>query len=109
MQSDILRITKKPLTDEGIVRCEWQECNPVIGTNLNNAGEIRLTLESQDTINHPAESYLLHNKPVSTRLLRERAHNFVLPPRDNRNFASRALYKGLGLSNGWGRRVNHNG
>jgi len=59
MQSDILRITKEPLTDEGIVRYEWQECNPVIGTNLNSAGEIRLTLESQDTFNHPAESYML--------------------------------------------------
>jgi len=29
----------------------------------------------------------------------QRAHNFVLPPRDNRNFVSRALYKALGLSN----------
>src|SRR6218665_1024394 len=38
-------------------------------------------------------------KPISTRLLRERAHNFVLPPRDNRNFVFRALYKALGLSN----------
>src|SRR6218665_561603 len=39
-------------------------------------------------------------KPVPTRLLRERSHNFVLPPRDNRNFISRALYKALSLSNG---------
>src|SRR6218665_265427 len=38
-------------------------------------------------------------KPISTRLLRERAHNFVLPPTDNTNFVSRALYKALGLSN----------
>ena len=38
-------------------------------------------------------------KSISTRLLRERAHNFVLPPRDNRNFVSRTLYKALGLSN----------
>src|SRR6218665_1527417 len=59
MHSDILRITKEPLTDEGIVRYEWQEGNPVIGTNLNSAAEIRLILESQYTIKHPAESYLL--------------------------------------------------
>jgi len=31
-------------------------------------------------------------KPVSARSLRARAHNFVLPPKDNRNFVSRALY-----------------
>src|SRR6218665_2903976 len=30
-------------------------------------------------------------KPISTRSLRERAHNFVLPTRDNRNFVSRSL------------------
>src|SRR6218665_2030334 len=59
MQSDILRFTEAPITDEGIERYEWHECNPVIGTNLNSAGEIRLTLESQETFNHPAESYLL--------------------------------------------------
>jgi len=38
-------------------------------------------------------------KPISNRLLRERAHNFILPPRDNRNVVSSALYKALGLSN----------
>src|SRR6218665_3098127 len=38
-------------------------------------------------------------KPISPSLLRERAHNFVLPPRDNRNFVSRALYKALDLYN----------
>jgi len=58
MQSVILRFTDAPITDEGIERYEWHECNPVMGTNLKSAGEIRLTLESQDTFNHPAESYL---------------------------------------------------
>src|SRR6218665_1632877 len=47
---------------------------------------------------HVLRHYFIE-KPISTRLLRERAHNFVLPPRDNRNFVSRALYKALGLSN----------
>src|SRR6218665_647916 len=40
-------------------RYEGRECNPVTGTSLNSAGEIRLTLKSQDTFYHPAESYLL--------------------------------------------------
>src|SRR6218665_2409888 len=38
-------------------------------------------------------------RSISNRLLHERAHNFVLPPRDNRKFVSRALYKALSLSN----------
>src|SRR6218665_1807453 len=59
MQSDILRFTEAFITDKGIDRYEWHECNLVVGTNLNSAGEIRLTLESQNTFNHPAESYLL--------------------------------------------------
>src|SRR6218665_707836 len=59
MQLDILRFTEAPLSDEGIEIYVWYECNPVIGTNLKSAGEIRLTLESQDTINDPAESHLL--------------------------------------------------
>jgi len=59
MQPDILRFTEAPISDEGIERYDWYECNPVIGTNLNSAGKIRLTLESQDTFNHPAELSLL--------------------------------------------------
>src|SRR6218665_3354849 len=59
MQSDILKFTEAPISDERIERYEWHECNPAIGTSLNSAGEIQLTLESQDTFNHPAELYLL--------------------------------------------------
>src|SRR6218665_1254952 len=58
MESDILRFTEAPISDEEIERYKWHECNSVIGTSLNSAGEIRLTLESQDTFYHPAESYL---------------------------------------------------
>src|SRR6218665_2526837 len=47
---------------------------------------------------HVLRHYFIE-KPISNRLLRERAHNIVLPPRDNRNFVSRALYKNLDLSN----------
>jgi len=59
MQSDILRITEQPLTDEGIQRYEWHEYEPVARTNLNSAGEIRINIELQDLYSHPAESYLL--------------------------------------------------
>ena len=59
MQSDILRFTDTPLTDEGIERYEWHEYEPVARTNLNTAGEIRINIELQDLFSHPAESYLL--------------------------------------------------
>jgi len=59
MQSDILRFTDTPLTDEGIEKYEWHEYEPVARTNLNSAGEIRINIELQDLFSHPAESYLL--------------------------------------------------
>lgn len=58
MQSDILRFTEAPTTDEGIERYECHEYEPVSGTNLNTAGEIRINIELQDLFTHPAESYL---------------------------------------------------
>src|SRR6218665_837415 len=41
--------------------------------------------------------HLLTDKPTSSRSLRVRAQtcNFVLPPKDNRNFLSRALYNAI--------------
>src|SRR6218665_2218319 len=39
--------------------------------------------------------YLLTIKPTSTRSLRVRAHNFILPLKDNRNFVSRVLYEAI--------------
>ena len=48
MQSDILRITEQPMTDEAIQRYEWHEYEPVAKTNLNSAGEIRINIELQD-------------------------------------------------------------
>src|SRR6218665_3123932 len=59
MQSDILRFTDAPLTDDGIERYEWHEYKPVARTSLNSAGEIRINIELQDLYSHPAESYLL--------------------------------------------------
>ena len=59
MQSDILRFTESPLTDDGIERYEWHEYEPATRTGLNSAGEIRINIEQQDLFSHPSESYLL--------------------------------------------------
>src|SRR6218665_1689727 len=44
--------------------------------------------------------HLLTDKPTSSRYLRVRAHDFVLPPKDNRNFLSRVLYNAICLPMG---------
>ena len=58
MQSDILRFTDEPLTDEGIEKYEYHAYEPVSGTNLINPGEIRINIELQNQFYHPSESYL---------------------------------------------------
>jgi len=56
---DILRIIETPITDESIEEYEHHEYEPVTGTNLNNPGEIRINIETQDLFTHPSESYLI--------------------------------------------------
>ena len=55
----ILRIKEPFDTDESIRRYEHLEYRPITGTNLNTTGEIRIIIESQDEVFHPANSYLL--------------------------------------------------
>ena len=59
MQADILNITEPTTVDEAIEKYEFHEYEPVSRTNLNSAGEIRITIETQDLYCHPAESYLM--------------------------------------------------
>jgi len=56
---DILNITEKPQIDETIQEYEYHSYEPIAGTNLNNPGEIRLNIETQDWFTHTAESYLV--------------------------------------------------
>ena len=58
--SSILRITDPVSSNKGIDKYEYFECEPVVGTNLNNSGgAIRLYIETQDIFMHPSESFLL--------------------------------------------------
>ena len=45
--------------DESIESYESHEYEPVTGANLNNPGEIRINIETQDLFTHPSESYLI--------------------------------------------------
>ena len=56
---DILRFTEAPMKDESREEYEHHEYEPITGTNLNNPGEIRINIETQDLFTHPCESYLI--------------------------------------------------
>ena len=56
---DILRINDASMHDESIESYESHEYEPVTGANLNNSGEIRINIETQDLFTHPSESYLI--------------------------------------------------
>ena len=57
--ADILTFTETLLIEENIEEYEYHEYNPITGTNLNNGGDIRISIESQDVLAHPSESYLI--------------------------------------------------
>ena len=59
MMADILKFTDTSTIDESIEEYEYHECDPITGINLNNGGDIRISIESQDMFTHPSESYLI--------------------------------------------------
>ena len=59
MMADILKFTETPIIDESIEEYEYHEYEPITGTILNNGGDIRISIESQDVFTHPSESYLI--------------------------------------------------
>ena len=56
---DILDIDKSFAKEESIEEYEYHEYEPITGANLNNPGEIRISVETQDIFYHPSESYLI--------------------------------------------------
>ena len=46
-------------TDENINSYEYDEYQPITGTQLNSAGQISITIENQDQFLHLHNSYLL--------------------------------------------------
>ena len=49
MMADILKFTFSPIIDETIE----DEYEPITGTSLNNGGDVRISIESQDVFTHP--------------------------------------------------------
>ena len=56
--NNILRITDPILSDDSIDKYEHFEYNPVVGTNLNNDGDIRINIETQNIFTYPIDSTL---------------------------------------------------
>ena len=59
IKNDGRYITDTPIIDESIEEYEYHEYEPITGTSLNNSGDIRISIESQDVFTHPSESYLI--------------------------------------------------
>ena len=59
MMTDIFKFTDTPIIDESIEDYEYHEYEPITGTSLNNGGDIRISIESQDVFTLPGESYLI--------------------------------------------------
>ena len=56
---NMLKIDEPLARDESIEEYEYHEYEPITGSNLNNPGEIRISIETQDIFYHVSESYLL--------------------------------------------------
>ena len=59
MIADILKFTDTPIIDGSIEDYECHEYDPITGTNLDNVGNIRISIESQDVFTHPSKGYLI--------------------------------------------------
>ena len=59
MMADILQFTDTPIIDESIEEYDYHEYEPITGSSLNNGGDIRISIESQDVFTHPSESYFI--------------------------------------------------
>ena len=55
--ADILKFTDTPIIDESMEEYEYHEYDPITGTSLNNGGDIRNSIESQDVFIHPSKCY----------------------------------------------------
>ena len=57
--ADILKFTDSPVIDESIAEYKYHEYEHITCTSLNNGGDVRISIESQDIFTHPSESYLI--------------------------------------------------
>ena len=61
----LIELHETNITIESIKSYEYDEYQPIIGTQLNGAGQITITIENQDQFLHLHNSYLLIEGDVS--------------------------------------------
>ena len=54
--ADILKFTETPLIDESVEEYEYHQYDLITGTNLNNGGDIRISVKSKYVFTHLARS-----------------------------------------------------
>ena len=59
VRESILELQETNSTDESFKSYEYDEYQPITGTQLNSAGQIAITVENQDQFLHLHNSYLL--------------------------------------------------
>ena len=59
IEESMLELHDTNATDESIKSYEYNEYQPITGTQLNSAGQITITIENQDQFLHLQNSYLL--------------------------------------------------
>ena len=59
MVAYILKFTENPLIHESIEENEYHEYDTITDTNINKAGDIRISIESQDVYAHLCASYVI--------------------------------------------------
>ena len=64
MMADILKFTRN--TDKSIEEYEYHEYDHITGNNLNNSGDIRISIESQDAFAIASESYWIFEGRLTT-------------------------------------------
>ena len=55
MMADISKFTEIPLMDYTVEEYEYHEYDLITGTNLNNGGDIRISIESRDVFTYPRD------------------------------------------------------
>ena len=60
----ILELHETNATDESIKSYEYDEYQPITGTQLNSAGQITITIENQNQFLHIHNSYFLNEGEV---------------------------------------------
>ena len=57
MMADILQFTEIPIIDESIEEYEYHEYEPITGTNLNNGGDIIISMNRKTCSHIVAKNY----------------------------------------------------